>query len=101
MKQLIRRKWRERIQANTGKDPMVCLKCECYLEYKGEVCLEEGQLRVKYASCQTTKATLERMIRDLTGVEETKSRKEEKGVVGERESPNDGQPTRQLCLFGM
>jgi hypothetical protein len=39
VKQLIRRKWKERIKANTGKDPMVCLKCECYYEYKGEVCL--------------------------------------------------------------
>jgi hypothetical protein len=101
VKQLIRRKWRERIKANTGKDPMVCLKCECYYEYKGEVCLEDGQLRVKYASCQTTKATLERMIRDLTGVEETKSCKEEKEVIRERKSPNVGPTTGQLCLFGL
>jgi len=71
-----RRTWGERLKAQTGKDPMVCPKCECYYEYRGEVCLEEGKLRVKYARCQTTKACLERMIRDLTGIEETKTRKE-------------------------
>lgn len=101
MKQLIRRKWKERIQAQTGKDPMVCPKCECYYEYKGEVCKEEGQLRVKYASCPTTKATLERMIRDLTGVEEKETSKKEKEVVRECKPPNVGQAARQLCLFGM
>lgn len=71
-----RRTWGERLKAQTGKDPMVCPKCECYYEYRGEVYLEEGKLRVKYARCQTTKACLERMIRDLTGIEETKTRKE-------------------------
>jgi len=101
VKQLIRRKWQERIKVSTGKDPMVCPKCECYYEYKGEVCLEDGKLRVKYASCQTSKATLERMIQDLTGVEETKTSKEEKEVIRERKSPNVGQTARQLCLFGL
>lgn len=98
VKQVIRRKWKERIKANTGKDPMVCPKCECYYEYKGEVCLEAGRLRVKYASCKTTKATLERMIRDLTGFEETKGRKEEKEVVRKCKPAIVGQAIRQLCM---
>lgn len=101
VKRLIRRKWKERIQAQTGKDPMVCPKCECYYEYKGEACLEEGQLRVKYASCQTSKAVLERMIRDLTGVEEEKTSQKQKEVFSERKPPNVGQTERQLCLFGV
>ncbi|SDN50764.1 Putative transposase [Paenibacillus sp. yr247] len=46
-RRLNRRNWRERIQRATGKDPLVCPKCECYLEYKGEVCLEEGKLTIK------------------------------------------------------
>lgn len=71
---LKRRNWRERVRTSTGKDPLVCLKCESYLEYKGEVCLEDGKLRVKYAACKITKKVLERMIDDLTGVKETKSR---------------------------
>ena len=29
-------------KGGTGKDPLVCPKCECYYEYKGEVCLKDG-----------------------------------------------------------
>jgi hypothetical protein len=78
-----RRKWHERIKEHTGKDPLVCPKCECYYEYKGEAALEDGKLVVKYAACSRTKAVLERMIRDVTGIQETKTReeKEEKAVV--------------------
>jgi hypothetical protein len=75
---LKRRNWRERVKQTTGKDPMVCPKCECYYEYKGEVCLQEGKLRVKYARCRTTEACLERMICHLTGVQEKKTSQKEK-----------------------
>jgi len=68
---LKRRTWSERIKEQTGKPPC-CPKCESYYEYKGEACLEEGKLKVKYAVCSTSKACLERMIRDVTGVQETK-----------------------------
>lgn len=101
VKQLMKRKWNERIKEQTGKDPMVCPKCECYYEYKGEVCLEEGKLRVKYAACQTTKATLERMIRDLTGIEEEEDSAKQKEAQRKRKSANVGQPEGQLCLFVM
>ncbi len=72
---LKRRTWSERIEEQTGKPPS-CPKCENHYEYKGEVCLEDGQLRVKYAKCTTSKACLERMIRDVAGVKETKGSKE-------------------------
>lgn len=65
---LRRRTWAERIKEQTGKPPC-CAKCEGYYEYKGEVCLEEGELRVKYAKCAVTKACLERMIRDAKNQE--------------------------------
>ncbi len=103
VKKLIRRKWEERMKAQTGKDPMVCPKCECYYEYKGEVCLGEGQLRVKYASCQTSKACLERMISDLAGIKETKTepQKETKARTADGEQLCFKQRNRQLYVSGM
>jgi len=83
-RQLKRRNWRERIQKATGKDPLVCPKCECYYEYKGEVCLEEGKLTIKYAACEKTRGCLERMIRDLKGKQENKKQKEETADVGKQ-----------------
>jgi hypothetical protein len=98
VKQMVRRKWSERQKAQTGKDPMVCPKCQCYYEYKGEVCLEEGQLKVKYASCKTSKAVLERMISDLTGIKETKtSEKKEAKEVRPKQAPAV-QGDHQICM---
>lgn len=78
-KRVLRRKtWNEKVKECTGKDPMVCPKCECYYEYKGEVCLKDGKLEVKYAVCKTSQECLERMIRDFTGIEKTKKHKEKK-----------------------
>ena len=59
-----RRTWAERIEEKSGKPPC-CAKCEGYYEYKGEVCLEKGELRIKHARCATSKACLERMISDV------------------------------------
>lgn len=96
---LSRRTWAEKVREKTGKDPMVCPKCECYYEYKGEACLENGQLVVKYAACPNTKAVLERMIRRVTGIEETKTREEKE------EKPTKPFPTEQqgseLYLFAV
>lgn len=75
---LRRRTWRERVGHTTGKDPLVCLKCECDYEYKGEVCLQVGKLRVKYARCRITHVCLERMIRYLTSVQEAQTSQNEK-----------------------
>jgi len=79
---LKRRTWSERVKEQTGKPPC-CPKCENYYEYKGEACLEDGKLKVKYAVCSTSKACLERMIRDVTGVQETKG-SQEKEKAAER-----------------
>jgi len=37
-----------------------------YYEYKGEVCLEDGKLQVKYARCKQSRACLERIDRPNT-----------------------------------
>jgi hypothetical protein len=85
----------------TGIDPMVCTKCECYYEYKGEVCLKDGQLQIKYAASAEAKAVLERMIRDLTGIQKPQQReeKEETKVNGAKVESTD--EPRQLHLFAM
>jgi hypothetical protein len=95
-KTLRRRTWRERIVASGRKDPLVCSRCECYYEYKGEVCLENGKLEIKVALCPTTRAYLERVINDLTGIQAPQKRKEKE----EKHKPEPVQNTeRQLCLF--
>jgi len=97
---LKRRTWSERIKEQTGKPPC-CPKCEGYYEYKGEVCLEEGILQIKYAKCSVTRACLERMINDVTGIEETKASKEEKEKSnGVKQTPVE-QRERQLYLFAV
>jgi len=61
------------MKATSGKAPLVCPKCECFDEYKGEVCLEDGRLQVKYARCKQSRACLERMIDDFTGIQKNES----------------------------
>lgn len=93
-----RRNWRERIKDQTGKDPMVCKKCQCYYEYKGEVCLEDGKLKVKVAVCPISRAYLERVINDLAGIKVSQKGKEKE----EKHKHKPIQKTeRQLCLFGV
>lgn len=75
---LKRRTWRERVKQTTGTDPLVCPRCECYDEYMGEVCPQEGELRVKYARSRTAHVCMERMIGDLTGIQKTKASQKEK-----------------------
>ena len=94
-----RRKWEQRIKEQTGKDPMVCPHCQCYYEYKGEVCLKDGQLVIKYASDEVARACLERMIYDFTGIktEETQQKEE----ISKPEEPVDRAGYSQLYLFGV
>jgi hypothetical protein len=95
-----RRTWGQRLKDQTGKDPMVCPKCECYYEYKGEVCLQDGKLQITYASCQASKACLERMIEDLTSIQKTKAenKEDEKGATA---SKPDISGVHQIYLFNM
>jgi hypothetical protein len=100
-KRVLRRKtWSEKVKEHTGKDPLVCPKCQCYYEYKGEVCLENWQLVVKYAVCRNTKAVLERMIRDVTGIEETKTREEKEEKASPKQIPVE-QGCSELYLFAV
>ena len=95
-----RRSWGQRIKEQTGKDPMVCPHCGDYYEYKGEVCLKEGQLGVKYASCQTARGCMERMIYDLTGIKTEKTQQKEEKVTKQREGRRSPEYS-QLYLFGV
>jgi len=94
-----RRKWEQRIKEQTGKDPMVCPHCQCYYEYKGEVCLKDGQLEVKYASSDVARACLERMIYNLTGIKATKIQQKEE-VQGPEEHA-DREEFSQLHLYAV
>ena len=97
-----RRNWQQRIKEQTGKDPMICPHCgNCY-EYKGEVCLKNGQLEIKYASDETAKNCLERMIYHYTGIEVAKPQKEEEKRP-KLELQEDGGKSRcdQLYMFGV
>jgi len=98
VKKVLRRQtWRERIIASGQKDPLICKKCGNDYEYKGEVCLEEGGLKIKVALGSYTKKFLEEEIRYLTSIQTPKIRKEK-----EKETPSASQPekqTCQLCLF--
>ncbi|MBB4075532.1 hypothetical protein GGR02_003369 [Anoxybacillus voinovskiensis] len=99
VKKVLRRQtWRERIIASGQKDPLVCPKCECYYEYKGEVCLEDGKLEIKVALCRTTRAYLERVMNDLTGIQTPQKRKEKEEKC---KSKPVQETERQLCLFSV
>ena len=97
-KTLRRQTWRERVIASGKKDPLVCSKCECYYEYKGEVCLEDGKLEIKVALGTTTRAYLERVIDDLTSIQTSKEESQkEKSKRTKKEVSN----YRQISLFAM
>jgi len=101
IKKIVRRRnWQQRIKEQTGNDPMICPHCgNCY-EYKGEVCLKDGQLEIRYASDETARNYLERMIYNFTGIEIAKPKKEEekrpKLQKGRGRSGRD-----QLYMFGV
>jgi hypothetical protein len=98
---LRRRKWSEKIKEQTGKDPLVCPKCECYYEYKGEVCLKEGQLVIKNAVCKTSYLVLERMIKELNGHKQEKVHEEKEASAAKPEQSLTKQRVDQLYLFAV
>ena len=63
------------------------------------MCLEEGQLVVKYAVCRNTQAVLERMIKDLTGIEETKASEEKETQASKPEQAASVPGSRQISVF--
>jgi hypothetical protein len=100
-KKLRRQTWRERIIASGKKDPLVCNRCECYYEYKEEVCLEDGKLEIKVALCPTNRAYLERVINHFNGIEKMQKREEVEAVITNSLQIPIKQTERQLCLFGV
>jgi hypothetical protein len=96
-KVLRRRRWREKIREGTGKDPMICSVCECYYEYKGEVCLYDGELKVKYAVDDKARRYLKREI-EYGKVKEEKTQKERRN---DRVPVSSRKEQGQLCLFGV
>src|SRR5690606_14310465 len=81
---LKRRTWSERIIEKMGAEALTCSRCTGHYEYKGEVCLEDGQLKVRYAVCKTSKACLERMIIDVN----KKAEEKEKGGAACKQIPS-------------
>lgn len=79
---LKRRTWSERMRDKLGEEALHCPRCGNHYEYKGEVCLEAGELKVKYAKCSISRACLERMIRDVAGKEKGQ---EEKGAAAAKQ----------------
>lgn len=77
---LRRRTWRQRKYEQTGEDPMVCKRCGNYYEYKGEVCLQNGELVIKHADGNLARLCLERMIYDITGIKAEASAKEKEKI---------------------
>ena len=63
-KVLRRRTWSERVKETTGKDPMTCSHCQCFYDYKGEVCFEDGKLHIKYAVDEMGRRFLEDEINE-------------------------------------
>ncbi|HFJ9287058.1 TPA: hypothetical protein ACGW44_005040 [Bacillus toyonensis] len=78
MKKTLRRQtWRERVIASGKKDSLLCPKCESFYEYKGEVCLENGEWQIKVVLCQNTRNYLKRVIDYFASKQTSKKEKEE------------------------
>lgn len=90
---LRRRNWSER-QKDNGNDPMICPKCKNCFEYKGDACLKDGKLVVKYAIDLTARRCMERMINDVTGIEKKEEREKRP-----RENPRPTKKYGQIPLF--
>ena len=78
---------------------MLCPHCGNYYEYKGEVCLKDGQLEIKHASCEIARACLERMIYNFTGIETSKTQQKEE--VSKPEEHINRKRFSQLHLFAV
>lgn len=99
VKRVVRRRtWHQRRQEQTGQDPMVCSRCKCYYEYKGEVCLQDGKLVIKYADGRQARLCLERMICDITGIKAATSAIEKEKI---KKSNPERRWNGQLRLFAV
>jgi len=89
-----KKSWKEKIESVTGKNPLMCPRCEIEMEFKGQVCLKKGKLVITYAKCIKARRRLEELI----GYEPTRKekvtagrRKEIKNRFNEHKQPIEGQ----------
>jgi len=100
-KTLRRQTWRERIISSGQKDPMICLHCDNYYEYMGEVCPdEEGKPEIKVAITAEARDYLERVINHLEGIRQEPQKREEKKEKRNRPLASE-KDIRQLSLFNV
>ena len=96
-----KRKWKDKVEAGTGVNPLLCPRCEIEMEYKGTVCLKKGKLVITYAKCAKARRCLEGLIGyEPPGKKKnTKGRRKEKTIKISRtkEQQIDG----QICMFAM
>jgi hypothetical protein len=57
-----KKSWKERLIESTGKNPLMCERCNIEMEYKGEVCLKLGKLVITYAKCIKSRRCMEELI---------------------------------------
>lgn len=94
-----KKSWKERVEMGTGKNPLMCLKCNIEMEHKGEVCFKNGKLVITYAKCATTRRRLEELIGyEPPGNKKIgKRREKENNTIRCRERPW-GQIYGQICM---
>ena len=66
-----KKSWQERVESGTGRNPLMCSKCDIEMEHKGEVCLKNGKLTITHAKCDKARRCLEELI----GYEKTRKKK--------------------------
>ena len=93
--------WKEKVEAGTGKNPLMCLRCEIEMEYKGQVCFKKGRLVITYAKCMKARRCLEELI----GYEPPGKKKVAEGRRKEIKirfsKPNHQSIDGQVCLLAM
>ncbi|HWR44842.1 IS91 family transposase, partial [Sporomusa sp.] len=93
MNRIKRRNWSQRQKEQNGQDPAICRRCGNHYEYKGEVCLENGRLVIRYTTDLMARKYLERMI----GYQSGNAKKEEKARKTNPTAPQYS----ALHLFGL
>ena len=89
-----KKSWKEKIEEGTGKNPLMCPRCEIEMEYKGQVCLKKGKLVITYAKCIKSRRCMEEMIGYEPPAKEKfreGRKKENKNRFSERNKPIEGQ----------
>ena len=96
-----KRKWKDKVEAGTGENPLLCPRCEIEMEYKGTICLKKGKLVITYAKCAKARRCLEGLIGyEPPGKKKiTKGRGKEKtfGIIRAKQQQIEG----QIHMFAM